>query len=817
MMLPTAGSDPPSAAGPSPTQPISQTHFVDVVRPLLVEFCGDCHHPEDADDPVGFLRSKTAAQIQHQREIWSSVAQQLNHRTMPPADADQPSESQRLQLARWIEDHLRTTACTGEEYAGSVQPRRLNRDQYTHAINDLTGLDFDFVETFPADGSGGEGFDNNAETLFLPPLLMERYLEVAGQVADRLIVTPPPLVRWSEQTLVVMPTDRDCGLLIRSPEGSGVAHVLVTVDGRVAETVNLQSEGGHWVGWILLSLTAGPHQIRLDTVGRTTGVDETVESAPAAEGLLVGLPQRDIRGGQEDERQRRQNSDIYRRWAIEHQDAPDQQCRVALDRLAIQTGGSELRKRLSAMRRFLGQTTESTLSFDPKCNREQALQAIDRFARLAWRRPLSDGQRDRLAMLIDRGLDRGDGILRSMKLPLIAILVSPNFLFFGERSVAPERIVAVSEFELASRLSFFLWHSLPDETLLTLAESGQLSHSGELRRQVDRMIADPRSVRFAESFAGQWLGTVAVGNTKIPDTNFFKPAYNPMLVRSLRAQVGALMHHMMRNDRPIIDWIDADYVIVNDVLARHYRIGEFADDESTPKPAKGRWGGEHDDVDLGPFYRLDLSSDSPDRRRAGVLGLGAVHMLTSYSRRTSPVLRGGWVLETLLGARVPSPPPDAGQLPGGEKEQDGKTVRERLQRHRQNPTCAACHDLIDPIGFAMECFDVLGRYRESESQGGQAIDTSGRLPDGTTFEDVNQLRTVLRQRHESFAREYVRRLLGYALARSLEDADSCTIESLVDQAIQPETTTADLIHAVVQSLPFRFRQGPAGTVESVDH
>ncbi len=353
-----------------------------------------------------------------------------------------------------------------------------------------------------------------------------------------------------------------------------------------------------------------------------------------------------------------------------------------------------------------------------KDNRKAAETIIRAFAGKAWRRRVTDDETLALLQLYDRGARRDESFQQAIKLPLKAVLVSPKFLFVAEQGHDSPGIHRINDLELASRLSLFLWHSLPDEELLQLAEKDKLHQADVLEKQVRRMLSDDRSDRFAEAFAGQWLGTVAVGRTVIPDTDHFKQAYTTELVTDLRRQVGETMQRMIQNNRPVTDWLDCDYVVVNRRLARHYGI--------EPVP-----------VSDASFEEISVKN-SP---RPGVLGLGAVHMLTSYSKRTSPVLRGGWVLETIFGTRLPAPPPDAGNLSGGEKEVKEKTVRQRLEKHRQNPTCAACHDLIDPIGFALENFDVLGRWRDKEGE--NKIDSLGRLPSGETFSGPSELREVL--------------------------------------------------------------------------
>ncbi len=747
----------PGFTGAAADPPESATHYQDTIRPVLTEYCGKCHGPDSHEQHVDFLNSKDSDDIALARGIWASVAEQLHNRTMPPGDAPQPSEEQRLQVSQWITKLLEQTACNSGDFAGRPVPRRLNRDQYTYAVKDLTGVDFDFVETFPADGSGGEGFNNNGETLFLPPLLMERYLEVAQRILDQIIVTEPFDVTYvaeiekgrdfhfvpkgagnSEGDVFLPPgatvglllpvyVDDDFGFALKATHGTEQTQTMVLrIDSLPAKNLEIPAAPKAKARWTQIHFSRGAHLIELKVP--TDGVPIKIE--------WMRLHQED---GDKNDRRRRQE---------------------ATDRL------------LAEGKDWIG-----------KDNSKAAREILRQFARRAWRRPIQEQEIKKLTSLFDRGRLRGEPFRQAIKLPLKAILVSPNFLFMTEQSNRQPGIHRISDLELATRLSFFLWHSLPDDELLQLATENKLHQPGVLGSQLKRMLSDQRSYRFATAFAGQWLGTVAVGNSKIPDTNFFKPAYTSELVTDLRRQVGETMHWMLRNNRPMTEWLDCDYVIVNKRLAKHYQI--------EPIP-----------LSMTKFECITLDKNSP---RPGIVGLGAVHMLTSYSRRTSPVLRGGWVLETVFGTRLPPPPPNAGNLPGGDKEVAATTVRERLEQHRQNAACAACHDLTDPIGFAMENFDVLGRWRTQE--GKNQIDAVGKLPSGETFDGPLELRRVLVHRQHDFRQEMCRRMLGYALGRSLEDADACTVAKLTKRLTENGDRMVELVLGIAESIPFQYRQG----------
>ncbi|KAA5546196.1 DUF1592 domain-containing protein [Roseiconus nitratireducens] len=743
-------------------KPVSQSHFQDEVRPVLVEYCAKCHDPADESDPVGLLRAETAADVANDRGIWASVAEQLSNRTMPPADEPQPAEAERLRVTQWIDEHLKRTACDQGPFAGAPVPRRLNREQYEYAIEDLTGVEFDFVETFPSDGGGGEGFNNNGELLFLPPLLMERYLEVAEQITERVIDVPLydkeffPITASESDAVDLRLVER--GVAETSAAGESVGRfgvgrkaslsLIVYQDGDYVLRTRIEKEPGQ--GGKLAITLDGQKLAPMDFQG-ASGVGESKVEVRLSRGAHV------------------------LQYRVGEGLSP-----MRIDRVRVnQMSGGDPAGRSSATERLFAPGAP----WIGKDDRQAARKILAKFTRLAWRRPVTDAELDRLLALFERGIGRGEPFAQAIKLPVQAALVSPHFLFVTEQEVHGTQAAAVSDLELATRLSLFLWHSLPDDDLLRLATEQKLSDPDELKRQVQRMVADPRSNRFAKEFAGQWLGTNAVGRTKIPDTNFFKPAYTSELVSDLRRQVTETMRWMLVENRPITDWIDADYVVINRRLAKHYGI--------EPMPPSNE-----------EFQHVPLH-DSP---RTGIVGMGAVHMLTSYSRRTSPVLRGGWVLETIFGVHLPSPPPDAGTLPGGEKESKDKTVRERLEQHRANPTCAACHDLIDPIGFAMENFDVLGRWRDQE--GKQPIDAAGKLPSGETFDGPQALRKVLVERKHDFREQMCRKMLGYALGRSLTDADACTIEQLAERLRKQDDRILSLVEAIATSYPFTHRDPP---------
>jgi len=696
-----------------------------------MKYCGDCHDPADDSNHVRFLKANKADDLRKGRALWKNVALQLRNRTMPPADEEQPSEEDRFAISVWISDTLKATACDAGETAALPIVRRLNRIEYDYTVEDLIGIDFDFADRFPADGGGGEGFDNNGETLFLPPLLMERYLEAAQTILDAAIITPRLERAWNEQQLErstqpgkrlvsVTPNiylDDEYRVAFGVKPNGQAAKVRLLVDGIKAEdfdvaadlpSVELKSE---------IKLTRGFHIISLQV------------SEDAA--LQVG------------------------------------QVRLKQDEPKVSD------QKRNAHRRLFPEGTAS--------NREAARQIVERFASQAFRRPVAEDEIDRLMRLYDRSAERDDPFEESVKLALKGVLVSPQFLFRLEPDDPTSTTQSLNDFALATRLSYFLWVSMPDKELFDLARQGKLNQPEVLKQQVQRMLADPKSKRFSREFVGQWLGTREVGRRSIPSTSKFKGEFTTELLIDFRTEVVEFMHHLLQENVSLNDFLMADYSFVNQRLAKQYGVSDIKGDE---------------------FRKIRFE----DGRRGGVVGMGAVHLLTSYPERTSPVLRGAWVLESLLGTPVPSPPADVPPLKEA-KVAKKAPLREKLSKHRDNPACAACHDVIDPLGFSLENFDVLSRWQDKDNDGNE-IDNSATMPTGQEFSGPDGLRSVLAERTDDYIHHLTEKMLGYALGRSLQDADQCTVQKIVHQLEENEFRAQTLVEAIVLSTPFRFRDPP---------
>lgn len=721
-------------------QPDPAAEFSSRVKPLLTQNCAACHNPAAAKNAAPFLRAATVADMDKTRGLWRNVATQLRNRTMPPRDA-KLSEGDRLYLASWIHERLRATACGLGDYAGPAVTRRLNRREYHNTIRDLLGVNYEVTAILPADGTGGAGFDTNGETLYIPPLLMERYMEAAQQILDRVIVTPALNKTFelkAEPEPVSLPvyfeSAYDLAVAYESPAEADVRLVLKVDGAEVGTLTNIRRRVNNG------KLVTGPANARLQVnLSRGSHVLTVVPQA-GAEGLR-----------------------LVRLTVAQKQDPPTPERRASHYRLfGLEVGEQPAQPRRAAQR------------------------LLESFLPRAFRRPVEAREVERFLAMYDRGTERGDPFEERVKLALRAVLVWPDFLFRIEQKHIEPGIYPLSQSELAARLSYFLWSTAPDERLSRLAEEGRLQDPAVLSAQVDRMLDDSRSRSFLNSFIGQWLGTQDIGGRVVPLLTELQSFYTPQTAADLRAQPVLLLDHLLSENRSLLELLSADYTHLTARLAKFYQIEDKVKGLSDNEFTLVKW---------------------PDERRAGLLGLGGVLAMTSRYKETSPVLRGAWVLDTLLGTPVPPPPPNVPEL-----KTDGPlkqmTMREKIAAHRADAACAACHRLMDPIGFGLENFDWMGRWRDRDDNG-TPIDASGELPSGEKFGTAADLRAALLRNGNEFIENLTGRMLGYALGRSLQDADDCTVQRIVAKLQADGYRARTLIHQIVLSIPFRNTQGGA--------
>lgn len=745
--------------------PAGADDYVHDVWPLVKKYCVECHSGKDAQSGINFDKFKTKAADPRHRRLWDRVRSHVASRLMPPADAPQPSDKERDRLLAWIEGTALQVDCTGPVDVGRVTIRRLNRVEYNNTIRDLVGVDFQPADDFPADDVG-YGFDNIGDVLSLPPLLLEKYLNAAEAIIDQAIVVPPApaIVRYEAETEQV-----------EGPGGvyGGFAFLLYS-NGQVHVRHVFPENGDYVIRVRAFGQQAGKEparvQLRLDGKElKTFDVKET-EDKPG----LFEVRQRVKQGGQRVAAAF--TNDFYQ---PKDPDPKNRDRNLGIDYIEIQGP-------LDAQQTILPEAHRRIMIASPGGGkeREAARKILERFASRAFRRPVEEDEVERLAQFAQAALDQGDSFEAALKLPLKAVLVSPHFLFRIEADREPQRTdksYALNDYELAARLSYFLWSTMPDDELFAAAKAGRLHTIGGMADQVRRMLKSPKSQALVENFAGQWLQLRTLRQLA-PDKNKY-PDFDEPLRAAMVRESELFFARVLREDRSLLEFLDADYTYLNERLARHYGISGVS----------------------GSEFRLALL---PDRRRGGVLTQASIMTLTSNPTRTSAVKRGKWILENVLGTPPPPPPPGAGDLPDGDGTPLAGTLRQRMEQHRQKAICASCHAQLDPLGFGLENFDGIGAWRTLDA--GAEIDTTGVLPTGESFAGPAELRQILLGKQDQFLRCLTEKMLTYALGRGLEYGDRCSVDQIVQGVVEDEHRMSRLILGIVQSDPFLRRRAKGG-------
>jgi hypothetical protein len=741
------------------------------LEPFVSTYCVDCHSGSEAEAGLALDKLLEAPSVPHHRLQWQRVVERLTAGEMPPEDAGQPEAEEKGSVLRWLAAELADPDCSQPQDPGRVTLRRLNRTEYQNTIRDLVGVAFDAAEIFPLDELG-YGFDNNGDVLSLPPVLLEKYLQAADEIAGRAIVTPETVLdpheefTWGE---------------LHGGDAAGKGVRALFSNGRVWAEVNLDKPGEYVVRVQAFATQAGDEATKMRVfVGRDELRTFNVEAEQADPQTFVARftaeKGRELVGVE-------LINDTWQPWAKDP-DRRDRNLFVKSISVVGPTRVFEKEKLPESHRRLLSWTPKASEWAEGDAWQEPLREQIGRLLIRAYRRPPTTEEIDRLAELAAAARERGDSYERAMQLVLQATLVSPQFLFRGEAGdVDADGIRDLSDYELATRLSYFLWSSMPDEELLKLAAAGKLRE--QLDAQVGRMLKSARADQLVRNFGEQWLETRKLESLDKNDRKF--PEFDEELRAAFREETYRLFEDVVRNDRPLTTLLSADYSFVNAKLAKHYGIEKFKPDE------------DEDDDDKDDFIRIDL----PKERRAGILAHGSVLAVTAFEDRTSPVLRGKWVLDHLLSDPPPPPPPDAGSLPEATGEHADKSLRERLAIHRENPSCAVCHQRMDPLGLAMENFDAVGRWREFD--GKDKIDARGELPDGRQLSGPEGLRDVLLADFARVRRSIAERLLIYSLGRGLEPADECAVNEVVAAAEANGDTFSSMVRAIAKSAPFTQR------------
>ena len=763
------------------------------VAAVLDEYCVTCHNARVVDGEgaapsplVAQLRSAglaldrlDASDLAGDAEAWEAVVRRLRGGAMPPIGRPRPDEATIAGVASWLETSLDRAAAAAPDPGRRPALHRLSRTEYANAVRDLLGLDdlpkeLDIAVMLPADNATS-GFDNLAELLFVSPTLMERYLAAARKISrlaigdptmlpivdtwqldrdliqDRHIEGLPLGTRGGTRVRSHLPLDGEYLLTVQFTRAAREPHdVEVSVDGERVELFTVGENPPERLASGVFAFDADPDvQVRvpLRAGPREVAVAFLPKSGAVSEGLVRSY------------RSRSQQPSIA-------------SLIISGPYGADGAGDTPSRRRILTCRPRTGAAGADQAA----CARS----ILSSLARRAYRRPVTGGDLDRLLPFFEQGRGEG-GFERGIQRALERLLVSPEFLFRVERDpggVAAGDVYPVSDLELASRLSFFLWSSIPDEELLDTAVRGELRDPGVLERQVRRMLADDRSAALVDNFAEQWLFLRDV-DAKEPDAGFF-PGFDENLRRAFRRETELFVDSVLRGDGSVLDLLTASHTFVNERLARHYGIPHVY--------------GSH-------FRRVEL--DSPERR--GLLGQGSILTLTSYATRTSPVLRGKWILENLLSSPPPPPPPDVPSLDETTESGEARSMREAMEQHRANPACASCHSQMDPLGFALENFDAIGRWR-TVSESDTPIDASGVLPDGRRFEGPAGLRTALLHAPDQFVHTVTEKLLTYALGRGIEHVDAPTIRAIVRDAERDGYSFASIVLGIVNSTPFQMRK-----------
>jgi hypothetical protein len=776
-----------ASAQDAPTQP--QEFSPETAKGFVTQYCIACHNQYAKIADV-VLDTRDFAAIPADAEIWERVVRKLRAGAMPPQGMPRPERAVYHEMVDFLETSLDAAVLANPD-PGRASIHRLNRAEYGNAVRDLLGLQIDATELLPADDEG-YGFDNIADILRVSPSLLEQYLAASAKVAGLAVGDPatpavvsvyraPPDLAQGEH-IEGLPLGTRGGLLIEHNfpldaeydfnvflrrnivgymTGLEWAHEIeITIDGeRVFSTQvggaqdNAASDANFSAAANAIDerlrsrvfVTAGPHAVGIAFLRRS--------GAESHEPLELHTRNLDLQ-------------DMNGLPVVDY-------VNLTGPFNAAGPGATPSRQKIFVC------TPERTAEELP-CAEE----ILSTLARRAYRRAVSEDEVDLLLDFYSQGRERGTfdtGIQTALRV----ILTSPAFLFRSEpdpATVAPGAVYTLDDVALASRLSFFLWSSLPDDELLEVAARGRLSEPKVYREQILRMLADPRSSALVENFAGQWLYLRNLQSAR-PDVEAF-PNFDENLRRSMRRETELFFESIMREDRSVVELLTADYTFVNQRLAEHYGI---------------------DGVYGSHFRRIPVA----DGNRMGLLGHGSIHTVTSYPNRTSPVLRGKWILENVLGTPPPAPPPNVPALEENAPGQAARSVRERLEAHRANPVCATCHAVMDPIGFALENFDAIGAWRTREPGG--AIDSSGQMANGTPVDGPVTLRAALSAEPEQFVGIVTEKLLTYALGRGLEPFDMPAVRAIVREAAAEDYRFSAVVLGIANSAAFTMKKAqPAG-------
>jgi hypothetical protein len=754
------------AQAPSQTQKL--------LEDTVGEFCTDCHSDQLKTGGVT-LEHASSNNVAAQAALLERVLHKLRAGDMPPPGNPGPDAAQRASLVKWLETQL-DAASAAHPNPGAPAIHRLNKAEYSNAIRDLLGLDMDNSAGLPTDDSG-YGFDNIGDVLTVSPLHMEKYVSSARRIS-RLAVGTLKASSAIEKFPAKIPQNDSLDEMPINERGEVLLRRYFPFDAEYSIVVRVRGNPAQ-------GLPAPKLDVRLDGK-RVKLIDAEIDTAEANQGtrsIEVRMPlpagEHSIGAGFLSESAKLETGGAGGRGAPAPPPSPNG---VSVEYISIGgpynptgPGDTESRRRIFICRPKAGEAEDAC-----------AKQILASLARRAYRRPVTTADTDPLMKLFAAGRADGGNFDSGVEMGLSGILVSPEFLLRVEKTPATNAkgsTYHLADLDLASRLSFFIWSSIPDEELLGLAEKGKLHDPAVLAAQVRRMLADAKSKALVENFAGQWLRLRNVADWK-PDPDKFKDV-DEQLRTTFERETELFFENIVAEDRSVLEFIDADYTFLNERLARYYGI----------PGVKGSY-----------FRRValkGLNGKAPER--GGILTQASVLMVTSYPTRTSPVLRGKWILESILNAPPPPPPPNVPTL-DETASTTAKSLRETFEKHRANVACASCHSRLDPLGFSLENFDAVGKYRSKE--GDSPIDATGNLPDGTVIDGVPGLKKIILGRKDEFVEGLADKLLTYALGRGLEYYDQPVVRDIRRQAEKNDYKFSSLVLAVVNSVPFEMRRVP---------
>jgi len=731
--------------------------FDTTVAPIVTRTCTPCHNANLASGGVNLAPFAKAASLKENREGWEVILRKVRAGEMPPKGVPRPTQMDAA--IQFLSDEFERADRNLKPDPGRVTARRLNRAEYTNTIRDLLGVEFRAQAEFPTDDLGN-GFDNIGDVLTISPVLMEKYLAAAQRIASRAVGADP-----LPKPLELEYANKD--KKIRRVDLSTIeAHGRIEFDGDYTVRFGMPGERGADAKPVTLAFWMDGKL--LTTMPVETKPSGLVYFNPYSEAeTRLWLPE-----GEHVFRAAFLNDDFVK--TLTPKDAYNNKTNKFLD--SIKFIGPYAPKQETASRKKI-------FICDPNSGAACVEKIVGNLAHHAYRRPVTKQETASLLKFVAMAKANGQTVEQGIQLALEAMLVSPHFLFRIEHDTRPTDAAAVhpvTDVELASRLSYFLWSSMPDDELLGLAEAGKLRAAGVLDAQVKRMLADERSSALAENFAGQWLELRNLDVVK-PDPQKF-PAWSPELRDAMKTETRMFFDYMLRENRPLGEFLDARYTFLNERLAKHYGIAGVTGPE---------------------FRKVDLTTD----QRGGILSQGSVLTVSAYPTRTSVVIRGKYILNNILGS---PPPPAPGNVPPLDEEAVGvaASLRQQMEAHRADPSCAVCHNKMDPLGFGLENYDAIGHWRTMD--GKFPVDSSGTLPNGKTFSTPAEMRSVFQSQLPAFSRCITEKMLTYSLGRGLSAADRRTVDEIDRKVTASGYGFQTLVYEIVRSLPFQQRRGEAG-------